>query len=57
MIQAGTAPGRTDLASVPTGGPGYAVSGVPAGTYYVRVRSVRAGAMSGPSGEVAVVVR
>lgn len=57
VLEAGTAPDVTDLASIPTVTSGYIVAdGVAPGTYYVRVRAVRAGAVSGPSGAIAIVV-
>lgn len=45
------------LATVPLGAtPAFAVSGVPSGTYYVRVQAQNAGGMGAPSNEVAVTV-
>ncbi len=58
LIQVGTSPGASNLAQVSTPGliPGYTVSGVPAGTYYIRVRSQGPGGLSAPSNEVVVTV-
>jgi hypothetical protein len=55
-LEAGTASGLADIGTIATGGTGYVANGVAAGTYYVRVRSVRAGVRSGPSGEIVIVV-
>jgi hypothetical protein len=57
-IEAGSAPGLADLASLNTGGPAttFATSGVPSGTYYVRVRARNANGASGPSNEVSLTV-
>jgi Fibronectin type III domain len=57
-IEAGSAPGLTNLASVNTGSASTSltVPGVPNGTYYVRVRALDASGPSGPSNEVTIVV-
>jgi hypothetical protein len=58
IIEAGTATGLSDLGQFPTGSTStfVIVSGVPPGTYFVRVRAA-AGAVSGPvSNEVVIVV-
>ena len=56
VLEAGSGPGLSDLASIPIDARSYVANGVPPGVYYVRVRAVGAGATSGPSGEIAVVV-
>ena len=58
LIQVGTSPGASNLAQVSTPGliPSYTVSGAPAGTYYIRVRSQGPGGLSAPSNEVVVTV-
>lgn len=57
-IDAGSSAGLSDLASFSTGSTArsYAVSGVPAGTYYVRVRAVNDAGSSASSNEVFVFV-
>ena len=58
LVEAGSAPGTSDLALLPTGSatPAFAVSAAPA-TYYVRVRGVVPGAAGPPSSEIVVRVR
>jgi uncharacterized repeat protein (TIGR01451 family) len=56
LLEVGTAPGQTDIASIPTTATGFAADEVASGTYHVRVRAVRAGLRSEPSGEVVLVV-
>ncbi|HKB11031.1 MAG TPA: fibronectin type III domain-containing protein, partial [Vicinamibacterales bacterium] len=57
-IDAGSSAGLKDLASFQTGNPATAlvVPGVPAGTYYVRVRAANDAGTSAPSNEVVVFV-
>ena len=55
-IEAGTAPGQTNLASVPIGSATSVTSGIPNGTYYVRVRADDGSGPSAPSNEVTLVV-
>jgi TonB family protein len=57
LIEAGTAPGLSNIASqpVPASPPGLSVT-VPNGTYFIRVRAVRPAGNSAPSNEVAAVV-
>lgn len=55
-IEAGSGPGRADLAGISVSGTAVTFTGVPTGSYYVRVRSVWSGALSAPSNEVVVVV-
>ncbi|MEZ5283852.1 MAG: PQQ-binding-like beta-propeller repeat protein [Vicinamibacterales bacterium] len=55
-LEAGSSPGAGNLAAFVTSGPALAVANVPAGTYYVQVRSRLAGALSAPSPPVEVVV-
>lgn len=55
VIEAGSAPGQSDIGRVPSGAPtifGYA--GVPAGAYYLRVRALNGLGESDPSNEVRV---
>jgi hypothetical protein len=58
LLEAGSAPGSSNLASVPVPGtvPSYVAFGVPSGVYYVRVRAVDASGTSSPSNEVTVSV-
>lgn len=56
FIHAGSSPGGSNLGSIGTGGGSYIATGVPAGTYYVRV-SARNDCGTGPaSNEVVVTV-
>jgi predicted phage tail protein len=55
-IEAGSAPGLADLATVRVTDPQLVVDGVPTGTYYVRVRAINTIGKSGASREVQVVV-
>lgn len=56
VVQAGSAPGLSNLANVTVGGPSFTTSGVQAGTYHVRVRALGSVWLSAASNEVAVVV-
>jgi hypothetical protein len=58
VVEAGSASGRSDLANFDTGNPTPALvaDGVPAGTYFVRVRAKNGAGASGPSNEVVVAV-
>ncbi|MCC7124391.1 MAG: hypothetical protein IT178_06055 [Acidobacteria bacterium] len=51
VLEAGTAPGFTDLAVLPTGSAAttFHVANIPAGTYYVRVRALNAWSIGGAS--------
>jgi hypothetical protein len=57
-IDAGSSVGLSDLASFSTGttATSFSVSGVPAGTYYVRIRGANAAGAGAPSNEVVVFV-
>jgi Peptidase family C25 len=57
-LDAGSSVGLSDLASFPTGSAAtsFSMSGVPAGTYYVRARAVNDAGTSVPSNEVFVFV-
>jgi len=58
LLQAGSAPGLSDLANSNTGtmATSYVAQGVGASTYYVRIRTVNAYGTSGPSNESILVV-
>ena len=58
FLEAGSAPGLSDLAATSTGSsaPSFVATAVPNGTYYVRVRSENAAGRSNASNEVTVVV-
>src|SRR5262245_19534023 len=58
VVEAGSAPGLANLANFDTGNSGQmlTVQGVPAGTYFVRVRARNDGGVSGPSNEISVIV-
>ena len=55
-LEAGSAPGAADLATLRTGTTGLRVTDVPDGTYYVRIRAERNGIVGPPSDEFPVVV-
>ena len=59
VLEAGSASGLADLARVDLGATGtaFAVTGVAAGTYYVRVRAANTCGTGGASNQVAVVVQ
>ncbi len=54
VIEAGSATGMTDVASINVGAATSYATPVPAGTYFVRVRGIRPGGISDPSNEVVV---
>jgi len=58
VIEAGSAPGRSDLANFSTGTsePSFSASGLAAGTYFVRVRAGNAFGISAPSNEATLAV-
>jgi hypothetical protein len=58
VVQAGSAPGLTDLANISTGSTAtfFSAAGVANGTYYVRVRAVYGAAIGDPSNEAIVRV-
>ena len=58
MIEAGSAPGSSDLANFSTGNAAtsFSAGGVGAGTFFVRVRAGNASGVSGPSNEATLVV-
>ena len=58
VIEAGSSSGAANLANLNTGttATSYSASGVPAGTYFVRVRAANASGAGGPSNEVTLVV-
>jgi hypothetical protein len=58
IVEAGSGPGMTNIASVSSGSPATTLTAaaVPNGTYYVRVRASNAGGVSGASNEVTIVV-
>jgi fibronectin type III domain protein len=58
VLEAGTAAGQSNIVSFATGGTTttFTATGVPNGTYFVRVRARNADGTSGPSNEATVVV-
>ena len=58
VIEAGSSPGLSNLASFSTGTPavGYSATGVPSGTYFVRVRARSGAGLSPPSNEIVITV-
>jgi hypothetical protein len=58
LIEAGSAPGLADLATLDTAsiGSSYTVPNVPPGTYWVRVRAANAAGTGGPSQDVSLVM-
>lgn len=57
VLDVGTGPGLSNLGTVPLGaGTSLTAPGVPAGTYYLRLRAVNAVGPSAPSGELVLVV-
>jgi len=56
IIEAGSATGLANLATLSTTASTFTTTGVPSGTYFVRVRAVNAAGGSGPSNEVVVTV-
>jgi hypothetical protein len=55
LVEAGTATGLSNIATIPVSVPAFTFAGVPPGTYFLRVRAVSAAGVSGPSNEVMVV--
>jgi hypothetical protein len=55
-LEAGTAPGLSNLANVSHPTTSLSAGGVPPGIYYLRVRAVGAGGVGPASNEVTVVV-
>jgi hypothetical protein len=55
-LEAGTGPGLTNIASTLVPGTTFTATGVPPGTYYVRVRTVASDGESAPSNEVVINV-
>ena len=55
VLEAGSGPGLANLAALAVGGTTFSTSGVPPGTYYVRVRASGPGGV-GPAGNEVVVV-
>jgi glucose/arabinose dehydrogenase len=58
VFEAGSVSGRSDLGVIPAAGSQTSLtfSGIPPGTYYVRIRSVGSGGVSAPSNEITIVV-
>ncbi len=56
QLEAGSAPGAANILSTAVAGSPLAVGSVPAGIYYVRLRSVNPAGRSGPTADVTVVV-
>jgi Fibronectin type III domain len=57
VIEAGSAAGRADLASIPTSATEYVATGVSPGVYFVRVRGSNGGLVGASSNEVSVIVQ
>jgi len=58
VLEAGSAPGLSNLAVLDTGGiaSSFSVPNVPSGTYWVRVRAANAAGMGAPSQDVSIVM-
>ena len=57
VLEAGSAPGLSDIAVIPLGPTtGLSAAGVPAGTYHLRVRAVGTAGLSAPTGDVTLIV-
>ena len=56
VIEAGSASGRADIATLQTTSPSFSTNGVPEGTYYFRVKAKRTGTVGSASNEVIAVV-
>ncbi|HUU33662.1 MAG TPA: fibronectin type III domain-containing protein, partial [Vicinamibacterales bacterium] len=57
VLEAGSAPGLADIgAATIAASTSFAIPGVPAGTYYVRVRAITSAGSGAPSSDVVVVV-
>jgi predicted phage tail protein len=55
-LEAGSAPGLANLATVPVGTTSFSAAGVPPGLYYIRVRAIGAGGVGPVSNELVVAV-
>ena len=55
LLEAGTATGLRNIATIPVNVPAFTIDGVPPGTYFLRVRAVSPAGVSEPSNEVMVV--
>ncbi len=55
-LEAGSAPGLSNLATVPVGATTFSAAGVPPGVYYIRVRAMGAGGVGPVSNELVVAV-
>jgi Glucose / Sorbosone dehydrogenase len=56
VLEAGTAPGASNVGTFVSAGPGLAAAGVPAGGYYVRVRSRNASGTSAATADLPIAV-
>lgn len=58
LLEAGSAPGLSNIAAIDTGGinSSFSVPGVPPGTYWVRARAANAAGVGAPSQDVSVVM-
>ena len=56
VLEVGAAPGATDIAALPIDSTRFATGGVPAGTYFLRVRARNSAGASTPSEEVILAV-
>lgn len=58
LLEAGSAPGLSNIAAIDTGGinSSFSVPGVPPGTYWVRARAANAAGIGAPSPDVSIVM-
>ena len=56
ILEAGSGPGRSDIAILPVADTTFTATGVPPGTYYLRVRAVTPLGTSAPTADLAITV-